>query len=367
MEELISFLSDQRVWLLIDRLLAEPDLEFFPQFSHSTTLGFRYPEAEKILAMNSLEAFEILNRLTSLNVLSKNVEDTILTCPECRNYDIHLRLTCPKCGSGNTSRETVVEHFECGLIDLKEKFGKHTMLLCPKCKKKLRSEGEDYNVTVTNMCHSCGALFSQPAARMHCFNCDSEFKVDEAQRQEVYSFRFNKGIRPSIINLLAYRPMLTEIKPSRKRKVELDPLNVHLINVLQKDGRASFREISRKLKVSDATIRDRVNKLLKSGVIEEITAIVNPQKVGKEEISFIILEIEPSELTKVLSKLKDIPEIKFVCETAGKENALIMVFSENRETLKELIDQKISALPATKITQILSVTNFQKKDLKVTL
>ncbi len=367
MEELVSFLSDQRVWLLIERLLAEPDLEFLPQFSHSATLGFRYPEAEKILAMNSLEAFEMLNRLSSLNVLFKNVKDIMLICPECKSYDIHLRFTCPKCGSGNTNRKTVVEHFECGLIDLKEKFGKDTMLFCSKCKKRLRSEGEDYSVKVTNMCISCGSLFSQPVMRMNCFNCGSEFKVDEAQRQEIYSFRFNRGIRPSIINLLAYRPMLTEVKPSRKRKVELDPLNVHLINVLQKDGRASFREISRKLKVSDATIRDRVNKLLKSGVIEEITAIVNPQKVGKEEISFIILEVEPSELTKVLSKLKEMPEVKFLCETAGKENALLMVFSEDRETLKEFINQKITTLPATKVTQVLSVTNFEKKDLKVTI
>nr|MDO8083002.1 AsnC family transcriptional regulator [Candidatus Freyarchaeota archaeon] len=366
MEELISFLSDQRVWLLIERLLAEPDLEFFPQFSRSSNLGFRYPEAEKILEMSSLEAFELLNRLSPLNVIFKNVVDVMLICPECKSFDIHLRLTCPKCESGNTNRKTVVEHFECGRIDLREKFGKETMLFCPKCNKKLRSEGEDYKVTVTNMCESCGAFFSQPVKRMHCFNCGSEFKVDEAQRQEVYSFRFNKGIRPSIINLLAYRPMLTEIKPSRKRDIELDPLNVHLINILQKDGRTSFREISRKMKVSDATVRDRVDKLLKSGIIEEITAVVNPQKVGKEEISFIILEVEPSELTKVLSTLKDMSEVKFVCETAGKENALIMVFSENRATLKEFIDRKISTLPA-KIIQILTVTNFEKKDLKVTL
>jgi Lrp/AsnC family transcriptional regulator for asnA, asnC and gidA len=367
MDELVSFLSDQRVWLLIDRLLAEPDLEFHPQFSRSTNLGFRYPEAEKSLEMNSLEAFEILNRLSSLNVLSKNVVDVMLICPKCGSFDIHLRLTCPKCGGGNTNRKTVVEHFECGRIDLREKFGKESMLFCPKCNKKLRSEGEDYKVTVTNMCGSCGAFFSQPVKGMHCFNCGSEFKVDEAQRQEVYSFRFNKGIRSSIINLLAYRPMLTEIKPSRKRDIELDPLNVHLINILQKDGRASFREISRKMKVSDATVRDRVDKLLKSGIIEEITAIVNPQKVGKEEISFIILEVEPAELTKVLSALKEMSEVKFVCETAGKENVLLMVFSENRAALKEFVDRKISVLPATKIIQILTVTSFEKRDLKVIL
>jgi Lrp/AsnC family transcriptional regulator for asnA, asnC and gidA len=295
------------------------------------------------------------------------VEDVMLICPECKSFDIHLRLTCTKCGSGNINHKTVIEHFECGRIDLKEKFGKETMLICPKCNKKLRSEAEDYKVTVTNMCESCGAFFSQPVRLMHCFNCGSEFKVDEAQRQEVYSFRFNKGIRPSIVNLLAYRPMLTEIKPSRKREIELDSLNIHLINILQKDGRASFREISRKMKVSDATVRDRVDKLLKSGIIEEITAIVNPQKVGKEEISFIILEIAPSELTKILSTIKDMSEVKFVCETAGKENALIMVFSENRAMLKEFIEQKISTLPATKVIQILTVTNFEKKDLKVTL
>lgn len=367
MEELIYFLSDQRVWLLIDRLLAKPDLEFLPQYSSSASLGFRYPEAEKILEMSSVEAFEILCRLSTLNILSKNILDFMLICPDCKNFDIHLRLICPKCGSGNINLRTVVEHFECGIIDLKEKFGKDTMLFCPKCRKKLRSEGEDYNVAVTSMCNSCGSFFSNPVNQMRCFNCGSEFRVEEAEKREVYSFEFNRGMRSSIVNLLAYRPILTEIKPSRRREIELDPLNIHLINILQSDGRASFREISRKMKVSDATIRDRVNKLIKSGIIETITAIVDPKKVGKEETSFLLLEIEPSELTRVLTTLKNMSEVRFVCETAGKENALIMVFLEDREKLKEFIDQKISVLPATKITQILTVTNFEKKDLKVNL
>lgn len=367
MEELISFLSDQRVWLLIDKLLAEPDLEFFPEFSRSSNLGFRYPEAERILEMNTGEAFETLMRLSSLDILRKNVVDAMLVCPGCKSFDVHLRLVCPKCGSGNINRVTVVEHFECGLIDLREKFGKGAMLFCPSCKKKLRSEGEDHRVTVTNVCDSCGVFFSQPVKRMLCFNCGSEFGVDEADRRKVYSFGFNRGIRPSIVNLLAYRPMLTEVKPSRKREVELDPLNVHLLNILQRDGRTSFREISRKMKVSDATIRDRVNKLLRSGIIEEITAIVNPRKVGRDEISFILLEVEPSELTPVLSTLREMSEVKFLCEIAGRENVLLMVYLENRDKLKQFLDQKISTLPGTKITQILTVTNFEKKDLKIIL
>lgn len=109
-----------------------------------------------------METFEILNRLSELNVLQKNAVDVMLVCPECKSFDIHLRLTCPKCESGNISQKTVIEHFECGRIDLKEKFGKATMLICPKCNKKLRSEAEDYKVTETNMCEACGAFLPSP-------------------------------------------------------------------------------------------------------------------------------------------------------------------------------------------------------------
>ncbi|MEJ2363034.1 MAG: Lrp/AsnC family transcriptional regulator [Gammaproteobacteria bacterium] len=61
----------------------------------------------------------------------------------------------------------------------------------------------------------------------------------------------------------------------------MTPMDTKILGLLIKDGRSSFAEIARILGISRAHARERVSKLMDDGVIEQFTAVVNPEKLGK--------------------------------------------------------------------------------------
>jgi Lrp/AsnC family transcriptional regulator, leucine-responsive regulatory protein len=89
----------------------------------------------------------------------------------------------------------------------------------------------------------------------------------------------------------------------------VSPLDTKILGLLIKDGRASFAEIARDLNVSRAHVRERVNKLMDDGVIEQFTAVVNPEKLGKAVSAFFDIKVAPQGITQVAEELSAQPEV----------------------------------------------------------
>lgn len=83
----------------------------------------------------------------------------------------------------------------------------------------------------------------------------------------------------------------------------MSPLDTKILGVLIKDGRASFAEIARDLEVSRAHVRDRVQKLMDEGVIEQFTAVVNPDKLGKAVSAFFDVKASPQTIETIARDL----------------------------------------------------------------
>ena len=89
----------------------------------------------------------------------------------------------------------------------------------------------------------------------------------------------------------------------------MTPLDTKILGLLIKDGRASFAEIARTLKISRAHVRERVQKLIDDGVIEQFTAVVNPEKLGKAVSAFFDVEVAPQGIQEVARNLAAQPEV----------------------------------------------------------
>ncbi|GFN40456.1 MAG: AsnC family transcriptional regulator [Marine Group I thaumarchaeote] len=59
----------------------------------------------------------------------------------------------------------------------------------------------------------------------------------------------------------------------------LDKLDIAIVNSLQEDGRKSFRQISRELKISTPTIKSRYQRLVNIGLIKSISPIIDTNKL----------------------------------------------------------------------------------------
>jgi Lrp/AsnC family leucine-responsive transcriptional regulator len=123
-----------------------------------------------------------------------------------------------------------------------------------------------------------------------------------------------------------------------------------LINILVKDGRASFADIARQLGISRAHARTRVQALVDSGVIELFSAVINPEKLGKVISTFIDLRVAPAAMESLSQELADCPEVVSLYIMSDLQSLHIHTLTDNYETFDRFVRDRIFNRP-----EILSV------------
>ena len=86
-----------------------------------------------------------------------------------------------------------------------------------------------------------------------------------------------------------------------------DELDRKIIEMLQRDGRASHAKMARDLGVSEGTVRRRLSKLLQDRVIRVI-AIAEPEQLGYDTSAFIGLQVDPARVESVATVLAGLTE-----------------------------------------------------------
>lgn len=72
-------------------------------------------------------------------------------------------------------------------------------------------------------------------------------------------------------------------------KVQIDKKDVEIIRILEEEGRIPILELARRVKLSHETVRYRLNKLVRNGVIEKFTVSINRKKLGYEICAVIMI------------------------------------------------------------------------------
>lgn len=132
--------------------------------------------------------------------------------------------------------------------------------------------------------------------------------------------------------------------------VALSKLDSALLNILVKDGRASFADIARQLGVSRAHARTRVQGLVSSGVIELFGAVINPEKLGKVISTFVDIRVAPAALERVAQELADCNEVVSLYIMSDLQSLHVHALTDSYETFDAFVRQHIFNRP-----EILSV------------
>jgi DNA-binding Lrp family transcriptional regulator len=86
--------------------------------------------------------------------------------------------------------------------------------------------------------------------------------------------------------------------------LNLDDVDRKILRELQKDGRASFRDISSRIDVSTPTVSSRVQAMLDVGLIKGYSTVLDADMLGQVSVA-LMLESKPSDIEKVVDKIKD--------------------------------------------------------------
>jgi DNA-binding Lrp family transcriptional regulator len=132
----------------------------------------------------------------------------------------------------------------------------------------------------------------------------------------------------------------------------LDELAQKIIKELQEDARQSFREIGRKLEVSEGTVRNRVRGLVKNNTMR-ISAIPNPVKLGLNFMCIMCIEVKVGTAERVEHLLIQSPNVYYLCGCTGTYDIIgIFTFHAPAE-FDEFVKNVIASIP-----EIVRTTTF---------
>ena len=158
--------------------------------------------------------------------------------------------------------------------------------------------------------------------------------------------------------------LLTEtVTEQRPRAPLLDDLDKKLITILQDDARVSASEISRKSGYNENTVRYRIERLKKGGVIKEFTALLNPRMIGLPIAAIMMITTEPNQLREVFEKLAMLEETKHILQATGKHDLIVVAHYTNMNAMNDA-SQKIKSIAGVKEAEIHLATGMIKVDTK---
>ena len=129
----------------------------------------------------------------------------------------------------------------------------------------------------------------------------------------------------------------------------MDDVSKQLVEELQHDGRRSYAALAKTVGLSEAAVRQRVQRLIDSGVMQ-VVAVTDPLQVGFSRQAMVGVRAD-GDLVEVADALGKIDEVDYVVITAGSFDILLELVCEDDDHLLRVLSERIRVLPGVRDTE----------------
>ena len=141
--------------------------------------------------------------------------------------------------------------------------------------------------------------------------------------------------------------MARSIPPSGSG-AQLDSFDRSIIEQLQGDGRMPYTKLAAAVGLSEAAVRQRVQRLIDSGTVQ-VVAVTDPLRLGLRRMAMIGIRTE-GDTVAIADQLRGIDDVEYVVITAGSFDLLAEVVVADDDRLLEL-GNRIRAVPGVRSTE----------------
>jgi len=123
-----------------------------------------------------------------------------------------------------------------------------------------------------------------------------------------------------------------------------DEKDIVILNELKKNSRNSTKNIAANVNIPRVTVHDRIEKMMKNGIIKSFNVSINYKKIGFPTEVFVFVSFLPNvdisqrELAKHIAKLPDISEVHII---SGEYDLLLKVRGKSLEDVGKLVVDKL--------------------------
>jgi Lrp/AsnC family transcriptional regulator for asnA, asnC and gidA len=149
-------------------------------------------------------------------------------------------------------------------------------------------------------------------------------------------------------------------RPTRTtRPLSLDDVSKQIIAQLQQDGRRSYAAIGKAVGMSEAAVRQRVQRLVDGGVMQ-VVAVTDPLELGFARQAMVGIRVT-GPLEPVADRLAAMDEVDYVVITAGSFDLLVEVVAESDEHLLEIVSTRIRTTEGVLSTETFVYLRLRKQ------
>ena len=131
--------------------------------------------------------------------------------------------------------------------------------------------------------------------------------------------------------------------PRRQGREQIDSTSRAIIEQLQHDGRRSYAAIGQAVGLSEAAVRQRIQKLLDNEVMQ-IVAVTDPMQLGFARQAMIAISAS-GDIEAIAEQLYKIDEVDYIVVTAGSVDLLVEVVVADDDHLLRLVNNQIRTIP----------------------
>jgi Lrp/AsnC family transcriptional regulator, regulator for asnA, asnC and gidA len=146
---------------------------------------------------------------------------------------------------------------------------------------------------------------------------------------------------------------------SDKATVVLDDIDKAIIRELQLDGRTPYAKLGPAVGLSQAAVRQRVQRLMENGVMQ-VVAVTDPLMLGFTLEAMIGVEVD-GDLRAVASKVAQVDNVDYVVVTTGRFDLVVEVVCRDHEELLHIINDVIRAIPGVRATETFTYLHLEKQ------
>ncbi len=144
--------------------------------------------------------------------------------------------------------------------------------------------------------------------------------------------------------------------------IKIDEIDEKILTLLNENGRMSYRKISRELEISVGTVHNRVEKLLKSGVIKKFAPIIDHSRLGYKLTAIIGVRVKGGVLKNWEARTAYHENVLGVYDVTGEFDAFLIAKFKDTNGLDEFIKGLLKE-PDVQRTYTQTVLNVVKEDL----
>jgi Lrp/AsnC family transcriptional regulator for asnA, asnC and gidA len=139
----------------------------------------------------------------------------------------------------------------------------------------------------------------------------------------------------------------------------LDDVNKAIVEELQQDGRRTYGSIAEAVGLSEAAVRQRVQKMRDAGIMQ-IVAVTDPLQVGFRSQAMVGIRAD-GDARMVADRLSAVSDIDYVVMCTGSFDILVELVCEDEDALLELLNGVIRQVPGVRDTETFMYLKLTKQ------